>query len=378
MAQEQEKQEPDYKPEGREVELKLLRAVALGGMRSVEIQLLLDSQTNEHPNYQALALLVSDLSVPEARARATFERLRAHQARTRERMGRRVGIKTAALDYLENIELALNLRDDEHALTYTQLAQMAFLDQLSGLANYRYFKRRFNEEIKRAARYHRLLSLLMLDLDRFKAFNDTHGHLAGNRALEHLAGVLKSEAGETDLVARYGGEEFAVLLPETAKHDALALAECIRSRLENSPVDLGEAGAQRVTASLGLATYPRDADGADALLSSADQALYAAKAAGRNRVSVFTPPSVARFEYRPDDPDAAQSIGVAGDFNGWNKAVDLLRREQDGGFSLELHLAPGRYLYKFVVNGELYISDPRCAGFEHDGYGGWNSVLVVA
>jgi len=371
------KVEPDYKQEGGEVEVKLLRAMALGGIRSVEMQLLLDSQTDEHANYQALALLLSDLSVPEARARATFERLRAHQARMCEAVGRPVGIKSAAMDYLENVEWALNLRDDEHALTYAQLAQMAFQDQLSGLANYRYFMRRLNEEIKRADRYRRLLSLLMLDLDRFKEFNDLHGHLAGNRALEHLAGVLKSEARETDLPARYGGEEFAVLMPETAKHDAGALAERIRAKVENSPVMLPEAGAQRLTASLGLATYPRDAKDGEALLTSADQALYLAKAAGRNRVSLFIPVSVARFEYRPDNPSAAQSIAVVGDFNDWNNHVDPMRRAMDGRFAAVLNLAPGRYEYKFVINDEWYITDPSCAEFEHDGYGGRNSVLTV-
>ena len=377
MATTQDSPQLDYEEEGRAVEVPLLRALALGGMRSVEIQLLLDSQTDERSCYQALALLLSDLSVPEERARTTFERLRAHQSRMARKMDRLVGIKAAAMDFLENIELALNLRDDEHALTYAQLAQMAFRDQLSNLANYRYFMRRFGEEIKRAGRYHHLLSLLMLDIDHFKEFNDTHGHLAGNRALAHLAGLLKAEARDTDLAARYGGEEFAVLLPETAKHDALALAERIRAKLEHTPVELPETGPQQFTVSLGVATYPRDAGGGEALLSSADQALYAAKAAGRNHVCVFNPPTVARFEYIPDNPAAAHSISVVGDFNGWHKSVDPMRRAEDGRFGLELRLAPGRYLYKYVINGEWYISDPRCREFEHDGYGARNSVLVV-
>src|SRR4051812_7621271 len=183
---------PDYKSEGRDVEIKLVRALALGGKRSVEIQLLLDSQIGEKANFQALSLVLADLSVPEARARVTFEKLRGHQARLREALGRHVGLKAAAMDYLENVELALGLRDDESALTYTQLAQMAFQDQLSGLANFRYFTTRFNEEIKRAERYKQLLSILMIDLDHFKKFNDTHGHLAGNKALEHVAGILKA------------------------------------------------------------------------------------------------------------------------------------------------------------------------------------------
>jgi diguanylate cyclase (GGDEF)-like protein len=368
---------PDYRQEGLEIEVKLLRGLALGNKRSAEIQLLLDSQSQGQPDYQALALLVADVSVPEGRAKATFERLRQHRTRMSAALGRLIGIKSAALDYLEHIERALGLRDDDHQLTYAQLAQMAFQDQLSGLANYRYFTHRFSEEVKRAGRYHHLLSLLMLDLDFFKQFNDTHGHLAGNKAIEHLAGILRLGARETDLVARYGGEEFAIILPETAKHEAETVGDRIRANLEKTPVALPDGAMQTITVSAGLATFPRDAHDAESLLQNADQALYAAKAAGRNRLCVFTPTTVARFHYTPGSLAAAQSIAVAGDFNGWSKDEDVMQRDPEGGFSLALNLAPGRYAYKFVINGEWYIADPQAAQYAHDGYGGRNSVVVV-
>ncbi|MCY3024289.1 MAG: diguanylate cyclase, partial [Planctomycetota bacterium] len=248
---------------------------------------------------------------------------------------------------------------------------------LSGLANFRYFTRRLHEETRRAGRYRHLLSLLFLDLDHFKQFNDRHGHLAGNRALEHVAAVLQAEARETDLVARYGGEEFAVLMPDTAKHEAHALGERIRARLEQSPVELPQGEPQRLTVSLGLATYPRDAQSTETLLAAADQAMYASKSAGRNRITMYQPATAAHFEYVPEDPGAAQSITVAGDFNGWNKDVDPMQREASGRFSLGVKLAPGRYAYKFVINGEWYITDPASSRFAHDGYGGRNSVMVV-
>jgi diguanylate cyclase (GGDEF)-like protein len=368
---------PDYKLEGRDVEIKLIRALALGGKRSVEIQLLLDSQIGEKANFQALSLVLADLSVPEKRARVTFEKLRAHQIRLREALGRFVGIKAAAMDYLENVELALGLRDDESALTYSQLAQMAFQDQLSGLANFRYFTTRFNEEIKRAERYKQLLSILMIDLDRFKKFNDTHGHLAGNKALEHVAAILKAGVRETDLVARYGGEEFAVILPQTGKHDALTLAEELRRRIETKPVEIPDTGPVALSASLGLATFPRDARSAEALVAGADIALYSAKKAGRNRVTTFLPPTIARFSYAPNRADAAETISVVGDFNGWQKDIDEMQPVPSGGFILDLNLVPGRYAYKFVINGEFYVTDPLCRSFAHDGYGGRNSILVV-
>jgi diguanylate cyclase (GGDEF)-like protein len=369
----------DYKSEGRHVEVKLLRALALGGKRSVEIQLLLDSQADAKADYQALSLLLGDISVPEARAKSTFERLRAHQQRMKTSLGRPVGIKTAAMDYLENVERVLNLKDDEQALTYSQLAQIAFQDHLTGLANYRYFLRRFNEEIKRADRYHHLVSLLMVDLDHFKRFNDTHGHLSGNRALEHVAQLLRAQVRETDLVARYGGEEFAVILPETTKNEACELSQRIRARIETSDVELPDAKPQKLTVSIGLATYPRDARNADSVLAGADESLYASKHAGRNRVSVYTPSTAAHFIYTPDNPDSTHTIAVVGEFNGWNKQSDALERQPngDGRFTLRLPLAPGRYPYKFVVNNEYYIVDQGASEFLQDGYGGRNSIVVV-
>ena len=367
----------DYKIEGRDVEVKLLRALALGAKRSVEIQLLLDSQLGGKADYQALSLLQGDISVPDDRAQATFERLRQHQLRLKSSLGRVVGIKTAAMDFLENIERALNLKDDEQALTYAQLAQIAFQDHLTGLANYRYFIRRFNEEIKRADRYHHLVSLVMLDLDHFKRFNDSFGHLAGNRALEHVAVLLRAQVRETDLVARYGGEEFAIILPETTKFEAFDLSQRIREQVAANLVELAEGPPQQVTVSIGLATYPRDARGVDSVLGGADEALYASKHAGRNCVSTFTPSTAAIFNYTPDNASSTHAIHVVGDFNGWNKAADPLERADDGHFSVRLPLAPGRYPYKFVVNNEYYIVDPKSAEFLQDGYGGRNSIVVV-
>ena len=367
----------DYKSEGLDVEARLLRALALGGKRSVEIQLLIDSQIGEKADYQSLSLVLADISVPENRARATFEKLREHQMRLREALGRPVGIKAAAMDYLENIEMALGLRDDESALTYLQLAQMAFQDQLSGLANFRYFTQRFHEEIKRADRYKHLLSLLMVDLDAFKKFNDAYGHQAGNRALEHVAAILKSGVRETDLVARYGGEEFVVILPQTPKHDARSLGEELRRKIESSPVDIPDYDPVKITASLGLSTFPRDASNAESLLAGADQALYDAKNTGRNRLSVFAPPTVARFCYAPDRVDAAKTVSVVGDFNGWQPDVDMLHMQPSGGYVMWMNLAPGRYAYKFVINGELFVPDPLCRRSANDGYGGRNSILIV-
>ncbi len=376
--------EPLYAKEGRQIDVQLLRALALGRKRSSEIQLLLDSEIerNAHTsgvmrNSQMLALLLADLSVPEPKAEATFKRLIAHRDRLRTALKRPVGVKTAAMDYLENVERALKIKDDDDAPTYTQLTQMAFTDQLTGMANFRFFSQRLSDEIKRCERYGHLLSLLMADLDHFKAFNDKYGHPAGNKALQHISRTLYAEVRDTDLLARYGGEEFALILPHTTKAEASSLAERIRFRIENSRLQLDGRTSVTMTICVGVATLPRDARGEEALLDAADHALYQAKQSGRNRVCMFTPETSAHFRFVPQNGMTYSSVGVVGDFNGWNSDSDLMQQNEDGVYELKLSLVPGSYHYKYVLNAKEYIADPTNPHLETDGYGGTNSVAVV-
>jgi diguanylate cyclase (GGDEF)-like protein len=363
----------DYRAEGQALDVKLLRALVVGGKQSQEIQFLLDSQATGKADYQALALALTDHSAHEGRARATFEGLRRHQQRLQEALGRPVGIRTSATDYLEAIEQALGLQADQQALSYSQLAQMAYTDYLTGLPNYRTFSNRYAEEFKRAQRYHRILSLVLLDIDHFKRFNDSFGHPAGNLALESLAGVLRKELRETDLCGRYGGEEFAVILTETTKQEALEMAERMRHAVETQPIELEEGGVQKITVSLGVATSPRDAGDAEGLMRAADEALYSAKKGGRNCVRGFQPSTSATLSCA----EPARSVFLVGDFNGWNRKADPMHKGVDGSWKLELNLVPGRYAYKFFLDGERFASDPRAEDFAPDGFGGVNSVLVV-
>src|SRR6185503_4828035 len=149
----------------------------------------------------------TDLSIASREARATFDRLRVHQQEMAAKLGRPVKVKAAALDLLEGLDPAPGAGEEESDLTYDQLVQMAFHDHLTGLANFRFFTRRLKQEVQRAARYKHLLSLIMLDIDHFKRFNDRFGHAAGNLMLAHVGAILREEARETDLPARYGGEE---------------------------------------------------------------------------------------------------------------------------------------------------------------------------
>ncbi|MBI3180510.1 MAG: diguanylate cyclase [Deltaproteobacteria bacterium] len=165
-----------------------------------------------------------------------------------------------------------------------QLEALTLTDDVTGLHNQRFLNQRLPEEIERAQRYNHALSLLMIDLDRFKEVNDTHDHLFGSRLLKQFGGIVKAAVRNVDKVVRYGGDEFCVILPETDAAGATVLAERLRAFIEHA--ELGEDGQPyRITVSIGVATHARGTN-AKALLEAADRALYAAKNSGRNRVIV--------------------------------------------------------------------------------------------
>ena len=174
------------------------------------------------------------------------------------------------------------LRDQQEKLRLAneQLQALATTDGLTGLKNHRTFKERLAEEFERATRYHLPLSLILLDVDRFKSFNDTHGHPAGDEVLKRVARHLTESTRSTDLVARYGGEEFAVLLPFTHAQAALALAERTCTAIAGAAWEL-----RAVTASFGVATVNADTLTSALLVKLADDALYRSKQTGRNRVT---------------------------------------------------------------------------------------------
>jgi diguanylate cyclase (GGDEF)-like protein len=175
----------------------------------------------------------------------------------------------------------------ENARLFEETRQLAITDPLTGLANHRQFYDQLAREFRRAQRYQRPLALLMLDLDHFKAFNDRHGHLAGDQALRETADVLRQNARSVDILARYGGEEFAIILPETDLPRAASHGERIRSAVASHVFLSQETGLEhQVTVSVGVATLTTKARKIEELVHDADQALYRAKAAGRNRLEL--------------------------------------------------------------------------------------------
>ncbi|MBI4494668.1 MAG: diguanylate cyclase [Chloroflexi bacterium] len=215
----------------------------------------------------------------------------ALHVRSGVRRGDEVGHLASALDQMA---AGLERAAEENRRLYAELERRweaasrdAITDFLTGLYNHRYLQLRLQEELAQAARQHHPLSLLLLDIDHFKALNDACGHLVGDQVLAELASVIRASVRAMDIPCRYGGEEFAILLPGTGAQQALIVAERIRLSLASHSFRLFAEEWSRVTVSIGVATAPEDAQERDALVKAADDALYYAKRMGRNQVWAY-------------------------------------------------------------------------------------------
>lgn len=170
-----------------------------------------------------------------------------------------------------------------HAHLFATVKHQAITDGLTGLYNHVYFKNRLAEELNLARRKNTSCSLLMIDLDKLKQINDNYGHPVGDAAIRQIAGILKTLLRSGDTPARYGGEEFGVILPETSLLEAALIADRLCSQIRNSHVP----GLGKITASIGAASFPKQAGSAQELVERADKALYAAKNSGRDQVRIY-------------------------------------------------------------------------------------------
>jgi diguanylate cyclase (GGDEF)-like protein len=204
-----------------------------------------------------------------------------------------LGKKFNKIGYTERDKEFLSLLGTMVAISLhnAQLYHRSIFDEMTQVFSRGHFDAHLFHEIERAKRYHSgevtapyKISLIMFDIDDFKRFNDTYGHQIGDAILKGVAGTVKRSVRTSDLVARYGGEEFCIVLPETDKANALRAAERIRKTIAAFKVKTEEYGELSVTVSMGVATYPDDADDVQGLVREADKALYVAKEQGKNCV----------------------------------------------------------------------------------------------
>lgn len=175
----------------------------------------------------------------------------------------------------------------ENARLYEEKSRLAITDGLTGIYNHRYFKEHLEEEFRRARRFLHPFSLIMIDIDHFKEYNDRYGHLGGDLALKTVADTLMENIREVDIVSRYGGEEFTIILPDTDIEGAEALAEKARRAVKIKSLALAEAGQEGLTISAGVASFKISMKDLDELIDQADKALYQAKQEGRDRTRVY-------------------------------------------------------------------------------------------
>lgn len=218
-------------------------------------------------------------------AKRLWHEILVHKYFMSEKLGRNVGIKVAVLDYLDNHSGRIK---DFHLLPGKDLDSLLLFvneDGLTGLFNHRYFQEHLRDELLRCQRYRRQFSLLFIDLDYFKPYNDNFGHMRGDLLLREIAAFLKASCREADIVARYGGDEFAMILPETNREEALQFAQRMQTNFQTREFGGRAPGLPLpVTVSIGIATFPDDGNLSEELVDLADKALYRAKRAGRNCV----------------------------------------------------------------------------------------------
>ncbi len=198
----------------------------------------------------------------------------------------RMGGRTFMESELEVTKLFANMAAIaiQNALAYEEVERQAISDGLTGIHNHRHFHETLEAEVRRAERYEETFCLFMMDLDHFKAVNDTVGHQKGDEVLRAVSDVLRRCSRESDYLARYGGEEFTMILPRTGLQEAVTLAQRVRAGV--AEIDAGHPGLQ-VTVSIGVAAFPDSALDSDGVLAAADTALLRAKALGRDRVCLF-------------------------------------------------------------------------------------------
>jgi diguanylate cyclase (GGDEF)-like protein len=232
--------------------------------------------------------MLSHLRFEGAEAKYHWRGILAHRNEMQQRLESEVNLLVALVSYFLEVERKLETPKVIELRLFEQTQASAYRDELTGLCNFRLFREHLSRELQQAERYGSPLSIVMVDIDDFKNYNDTNGHEAGNEVLTTMAGLLADSLRRSDVPARYGGEEFVLVLPATPKSDARLVAERARVAIEQHPFPHRETqpgGA--LTVSMGVATCPADGRDERSLVRHADQAMYVAKARGKNQVYLY-------------------------------------------------------------------------------------------
>ena len=244
--------------------------------------------------YRDLIFAIIQIRLPEEEAKRDWRDILKHKYFLSERLGRNVGIHVATLDYYTNIKKKVTSPKIVDVHEYVDTASRALADDLTKAYNRHFFDDEFKKLFLQARTTGRVFSLIMLDLDHFKIYNDLNGHIQGDIALIETVRILHAVCSKDDTVCRYGGEEFALLLNAQPTNLALKTAEHIRKAIYDYRfVNEQLLPNGRLSASLGVTTYRDDIATAQDMLEEADVALYRAKNGGRNRVKAFLTESAA-------------------------------------------------------------------------------------
>ncbi|HLG19681.1 MAG TPA: diguanylate cyclase [Bdellovibrionota bacterium] len=233
--------------------------------------------------YSTLFDLIYHVEFSPDQARKHWSQLIRRHDEMQSKLGTDLDFRVSGLEYLTangNLSNPTIVETDD----FVRIRHDTVTDGLTGLYNFRHFRRSLEKEVSRANRYRTPLSLLFIDVDHFKKFNDQCGHPIGDLVLKHVAEVIAGSIRSSDLPCRYGGEEFSVIAPDTGKDGAMLLADRIRRGVEALQVPEAALVGRVVTVSGGVASFPEDATSAHELIARADEALYSAKRDGRNRI----------------------------------------------------------------------------------------------
>ncbi len=236
--------------------------------------------------YQEILQILADLDFEPGQAKIIWLEIIEHRDKISKSLDRKVSLITAISDFFCRSEDSLSNHKLVGINAYEKVMEDSTHDKLTGLFNRTYLKEVLNQHLSLAKRYNTELSLLFLDIDDFKEINDTLGHHSGDVVLKTIAGTIEKGMRGSDIKTRFGGDEFVVLMPNTDKINALLLAERLRKEIKETTIRIRDESHQ-VTVSGGVANFPVDAGEAKNLLNLADSALYRAKGAGKDSISLF-------------------------------------------------------------------------------------------